>query len=135
MVYLDRIYTRGGDAGETSLGDGSRVPKTSRRIVAYGAVDELNAVIGAARAATGEDVAASLATIQNALFDVGAALCELWAAPGPLPRRLLCDRVPVVCITRLIGHLLPAVPRRSDHLNVDARGVHWGAAAIRVRVT
>ena len=75
MVYLDRIYTRGGDAGETSLGDGSRVPKTSRRIVAYGAVDELNAVIGAARAATGEDVAASLATIQNALFDVGADLC------------------------------------------------------------
>ena len=75
MVYLDRIYTRSGDAGETSLGDGSRVPKTSRRIVAYGAVDELNAMIGAARAATGEDIAANLATIQNDLFDVGADLC------------------------------------------------------------
>ncbi|HAB13998.1 MAG TPA: cob(I)yrinic acid a,c-diamide adenosyltransferase [Planctomycetaceae bacterium] len=75
MVYLDRIYTRSGDAGETSLGDGSRVPKTSRRIVAYGAVDELNAMIGAARAATGEEIAANLATIQNDLFDVGADLC------------------------------------------------------------
>ena len=75
MVYLDRIYTRSGDAGETSLGDGSRVPKTSRRIVAYGAVDELNAMIGAARAATGEEIAANLVTIQNDLFDVGADLC------------------------------------------------------------
>ena len=75
MVYLDRIYTRSGDEGETSLGDGSRVPKTSRRIVAYGAVDELNATIGAARTATGEEIAANLATIQNDLFDVGADLC------------------------------------------------------------
>ena len=75
MVYLDRIYTRSGDAGETSLGDGSRVPKTSLRIVAYGSVDELNATIGAARAATGEEIAANLATIQNDLFDVGADLC------------------------------------------------------------
>ena len=71
MVYLDRIYTRSGDAGETSLGAGSRVPKTSRRSGAYGAGDELNAMIGAARAATGEDIAANLATIQNDLFDVG----------------------------------------------------------------
>ena len=71
MVYLDRIYTRSGDAGETSLGDGSRVPKTSLRIVAYGSVDELNATIGAARATTGEEIAANLATIQNDLFDVG----------------------------------------------------------------
>ena len=75
MVYLDRIYTRSGDAGETSLGDGSRVPKTSLRIVAYGSVDELNATIGAARATTGEEIAANLATIQNDLFDVGADLC------------------------------------------------------------
>ena len=75
MVYLDRIYTRSGDAGETSRGDGSRVPKPSLRIVAYGSVDELNATIGAARAATGEEIAANLATIQNDLFDVGADLC------------------------------------------------------------
>ncbi len=75
MVYLDRIYTRGGDAGETSLGDGSRVPKTSQRIVAYGAVDELNATIGIARTLADEDVGKSLAKIQNTLFDVGADLC------------------------------------------------------------
>ena len=47
-VRLDRIYTRGGDAGETSLGDGTRVPKTDPRIEAYGTVDELNAVLGLA---------------------------------------------------------------------------------------
>src|SRR5678815_73380 len=46
MVHLDRIYTRGGDRGMTSLGDGTRVPKTDPRIVAYGTVDELNAVLG-----------------------------------------------------------------------------------------
>ena len=50
MVYLNRIYTKSGDAGETSLGDGSRVPKTDLRIVAYGTVDELNSVLGIARA-------------------------------------------------------------------------------------
>ncbi|HSP71442.1 MAG TPA: ATP:cob(I)alamin adenosyltransferase, partial [Gaiellaceae bacterium] len=45
-VRLTRIYTRGGDRGETSLGDGSRVPKVDPRVVAYGAVDELNAQVG-----------------------------------------------------------------------------------------
>ena len=49
MVKLDRIYTRGGDAGETSLGDGERVSKDSPRIWAYGSVDELGAAIGVAR--------------------------------------------------------------------------------------
>jgi cob(I)alamin adenosyltransferase len=75
MVYLDRIYTRGGDAGETSLGDGSRVSKTSQRIVAHGAVDELNATVGVARTLADEHVGSSLAEIQNTLFDVGADLC------------------------------------------------------------
>ena len=49
MVRLTRIYTRGGDAGETSLGDGARVPKHALRVEAYGTVDEANAVIGIAR--------------------------------------------------------------------------------------
>ena len=75
MVYLDRIYTRGGDAGETSLGDGSRVLKTSQRIVAHGAVDELNATVGVARTLADEHIGSSLAEIQNTLFDVGADLC------------------------------------------------------------
>ena len=51
MVYLDRIYTKSGDEGNTSLGNGRRVSKTDVRIVAYGGVDELNSVIGIAVAA------------------------------------------------------------------------------------
>ena len=75
MVRLDRIYTRAGDAGETSLGDGARVPKSSLRVRAYGAVDEANAAVGVALAAgLDADVAALLARVQNDLFDVGADL-------------------------------------------------------------
>jgi cob(I)alamin adenosyltransferase len=75
MVKLDRIYTRGGDAGETSLGDGTRIAKSAPRVAAYGDVDEANCVIGIARLhLTGADDAV-LARIQNDLFDVGADLC------------------------------------------------------------
>ena len=74
-VRLTRIYTRGGDAGETSLGDGSRVSKLDARIAAYGAVDELNAQLGLALAGPLPDaVRAPLARIQNELFDLGADL-------------------------------------------------------------
>jgi len=76
MVRLTRIYTKGGDGGETSLGDGSRVPKQHLRVAAYGTVDEANATIGLARLhATGE-VDAMLGRIQNDLFDLGADLCN-----------------------------------------------------------
>ena len=51
MVYLDRIYTKSGDHGQTSLGDGTRVPKTDSRIIAYGTVDELNSLLGVVIAA------------------------------------------------------------------------------------
>ena len=76
MVYLNRIYTKSGDEGQTSLGDGTRVAKTDRRIVAYGGVDELNSFIGLALAAgVGEKLAKWLQQIQNDLFDLGADLC------------------------------------------------------------
>src|SRR5512135_3605867 len=75
MVRLTRIYTRGGDAGETSLGDGSRVPKQSLRVEAYGTVDEANAAIGLARLHAEPDADAMLGRIQNDLFDLGADLC------------------------------------------------------------
>lgn len=77
MVKLTRIYTRGGDAGETSLGDGSRVPKHDPRVAAYGTVDEANATIGMARLHTAgmAEVDAMLGRIQNDLFDLGADLC------------------------------------------------------------
>lgn len=72
-VRLTRIYTRAGDAGETSLGDGSRVAKTDRRIEANGAVDELNATMGLAIAAETDGAErAELELIQNELFDLGA---------------------------------------------------------------
>jgi cob(I)alamin adenosyltransferase len=75
MVRLTRIYTKTGDKGQTSLGDGARTPKQSLRVEAYGTVDEANAVIGLARLhATGEDDE-TLARIQNDLFDLGADLC------------------------------------------------------------
>ena len=74
-VRLDRIYTRGGDAGETSLGDGARVPKSHLRIVAYGTVDELNAALGLVLAGdVSDDLRAALERIQNELFDLGADL-------------------------------------------------------------
>jgi cob(I)alamin adenosyltransferase len=75
MVRLTRIYTRGGDKGETSLGDGSRVPKQSLRVAAYGTVDEANAAIGLARLHADAEADAMLARIQNDLFDLGADLC------------------------------------------------------------
>jgi cob(I)alamin adenosyltransferase len=70
-VRLTRIYTRGGDAGSTSLGDGSRVSKLDPLGRAYGAVDELNSVLGWARIAA---EAPALERIQNELFDLGADL-------------------------------------------------------------
>jgi cob(I)alamin adenosyltransferase len=74
-VRLDRIYTRAGDAGQTSLGDGTRVAKSDARIEAYGTVDELNSVIGLALvAADPADFRPWLERIQNELFDLGADL-------------------------------------------------------------
>ena len=74
-VRLTRIYTRTGDAGETSLGDGSRVAKTDPRVEAMGDVDELNSVVGWALAAGAQGhAAATLERVQNELFDVGADL-------------------------------------------------------------
>ncbi|RMD87601.1 MAG: cob(I)yrinic acid a,c-diamide adenosyltransferase [Alphaproteobacteria bacterium] len=74
MVRLTRIYTRGGDMGETSLAGGSRVSKDSLRLEAIGAVDEANAAIGVARLHVAADLDSLLARIQNELFDLGADL-------------------------------------------------------------
>ncbi|PRY20278.1 cob(I)alamin adenosyltransferase [Aliiruegeria haliotis] len=76
MVVLNKIYTRTGDAGDTALGNGTRVAKHSARVNAYGTVDECNATLGMARLhATGE-MNTRLAAIQNDLFDLGADLCR-----------------------------------------------------------
>lgn len=72
-VRLTKIYTRGGDAGETSLGDGSRVSKLDARIAASGTVDELNASIGVVLSVEcPAAIAGVLRRVQNELFDVGA---------------------------------------------------------------
>ena len=93
MVRVDRVVTRGGDGGQTSLGDGSRVGKHASRIVVLGTVDEANAAIGLLRCAVAEapETDAMLARIQNDLFDVGADLC----VPGPAGDRLRLTEVKV----------------------------------------
>jgi cob(I)alamin adenosyltransferase len=74
-VRLTRIYTRAGDAGATSLGDGARVPKTDLRIEAYGTVDELNSLVGLALAGElPDEFRPWLERVQNDLFDLGADL-------------------------------------------------------------
>src|ERR1700720_3391035 len=75
MVRLTRIYRRGGEGGEPSLGDGTRVPKHGLRVAAYGTVDEANAAIGIARLHADPAADQMLARIQNDLFDLGADLC------------------------------------------------------------
>ncbi|MDT7951666.1 MAG: cob(I)yrinic acid a,c-diamide adenosyltransferase [Acetobacteraceae bacterium] len=85
VVRIDRVVTRGGDEGQTSLGDGTRVRKNDHRVEAYGTVDEANAVIGVLRAlGTDARTDAALGRIQNDLFDVGADLC----VPGEAGERL-----------------------------------------------
>ena len=84
-VRLTRIYTRGGDEGETSLGDGSRVSKLDCRIGAFGTVDELNAALGVVLAGElPDDSRAPLTRIQNELFDVGADLSVPWGVTDRL---------------------------------------------------
>ncbi|MAP24633.1 MAG: ATP:cob(I)alamin adenosyltransferase [Rickettsiales bacterium] len=75
MVQLTRIYTKGGDKGKTSLGDGSRVSKNAARIQAIGAVDECNSVLGVAALYLKHVPLSDIRRIQNDLFDLGADLC------------------------------------------------------------
>ena len=88
-VRLTRIYTRGGDAGETSLGDGSRVSKLDGRIEAFGTVDELNAAVGVVLAGdVPGELRSVLERVQNELFDVGADL----SVPAEVDGRLRVEQ-------------------------------------------
>jgi cob(I)alamin adenosyltransferase len=98
MVKLTRIYTKGGDKGETSLGRGERVAKHDLRVEAYGTIDEANAVIGLARGAIERTVKTDvlrghvddmLKRIQNDLFDLGADLCTIEGKAGEAALRIL----------------------------------------------
>src|SRR5205809_1740907 len=88
-VRLTKIYTRGGDRGETSLGDGSRVSKLDPLVRAYGAVDELNSVLGWAQAEARDP---RLARVQNELFDLGADLSVPWE-PGDGKLRVTQEQI------------------------------------------
>ena len=76
MVVLNKIYTKTGDKGETSLGNGTRVAKHSLRVTAYGTTDELNSFVGLARLSASDIFDPMLARIQHELFDIGADLCR-----------------------------------------------------------
>jgi cob(I)alamin adenosyltransferase len=87
MVILNRIYTRSGDDGTTSLGSGERRKKYDLRVAAYGTLDEVNAALGIVRLHTGDDplLDAMLLRIQNDVFDVEADLCILDGSKGKGP--------------------------------------------------
>ncbi|OMQ15327.1 ATP:cob(I)alamin adenosyltransferase [Modestobacter sp. VKM Ac-2676] len=119
-VRLTRIYTRTGDAGQTHLGDMSRVTKTDRRLIAYADVDETNSVLGVALAlgSPAPEVAALLSSVQNDLFDVGADLSTpVVAEPAHPPLRVTAaytERLEAACdehnaqLPTLTSFVLPA---------------------------
>ncbi len=112
MVKIDRVVTRGGDGGETSLGDGSRVPKDALRVEAYGEVDEANAALGLLRlhAAGDAEADAMLARIQNDLFDVGADLC----VPGSAGERLRLTDAPSLRLEAEVAAMNASLPALSS---------------------
>ncbi|MGZ4390469.1 MAG: cob(I)yrinic acid a,c-diamide adenosyltransferase [Gaiellaceae bacterium] len=145
-VRLTRIYTRGGDAGETSLGDGSRVSKLDPRIAAYGAVDELNSQLGVVLAgALPDPLRQPLERIQNELFDLGADLSVPFTGPDDRLRvtqemvdalEQLCDELndPLPELTSFVLpggteaaarlHVARTVARRAERDALEADGAH-----------
>ena len=126
-VRLTRIYTRGGDGGETSLGDGSRVPKLDCRIGAFGAVDELNAALGVVLVdeALPDSLRAPLRQIQNELFDVGSDLSVPFGVTDRLRvEQAAVDRLEQLCDTfneelpELKSFILPGGTEAAARLHV-----------------
>jgi len=104
-MRLDRIYTRGGDGGQTSLGDGERVPKFHGRVRAYGGLDEANSAIGVALLHIEDsEVREVLAMAQNDLFDAGADLCR---PEGETKKSAL----------RISEHQVATLEQQIDHFN------------------
>jgi cob(I)alamin adenosyltransferase len=144
-VRLTKIYTRGGDAGETSLGDGSRVSKLDGRIAAYGTVDELNAALGVVVAGECPDeIRAVIVRVQNELFDLGADLAVPLGHEGRLRTtqeqvdalEADCDRFNVE-LPELKSFVLPGgteaaaglhvartVCRRAERVALETAGTH-----------
>ena len=106
MVRIDRVVTRGGDTGETSLGDGTRVPKDALRVEAYGEVDEANAALGMLRLHADGEADAMLGRIMNDLFDVGADLC----VPGAAGERLRLTDAPSLRLEEEVAAMNAELP-------------------------
>jgi cob(I)alamin adenosyltransferase len=125
-VRLTRIYTRGGDAGETSLGDGTRVSKLDCRIGAFGIVDELNSALGVVLAGdVPEGLREPLGRIQNELFDVGADLSVPWGVTERLRvEQGMIDRLEKLCdafnaeLPELRSFVLPGGTETAARLHV-----------------
>lgn len=105
-ININRVITRGGDKGQTSLGDGARVNKDDIRVEAYGTVDEANATIGLLRLHASGDADAMLARIQNDLFDVGSDLC----VPGEAGERLRLTDAPSLRLEAEVAAMNAALP-------------------------
>jgi cob(I)alamin adenosyltransferase len=133
MVRIDRVVTRGGDGGETSLGDGTRVAKDALRVEAFGAVDEANAVLGVLRLHLGGDPAADamLARIQNDLFDVGADLC----VPGAAGERLRLTDAPSLRLEQEVAEMNAGLPPLTSFVlpggTAGAAHAHLARVAVR----
>lgn len=129
-IRIDRVVTRGGDGGETSLGDGSRVAKTDTRIAAIGEVDELNATLGLLRSAVApsDPGHAMVARLQNDLFDLGADLC----VPGQGGNRLRLLDTQVIRLEREIAAMNAGLPPLTSF--VLPGGVEAAARAHLARV-
>lgn len=114
MIRINRVYTRGGDKGETSLASGQRVPKDSLRIESFGTVDELNAVLGVARVANRDAARRSrrldeiLGSLQNELFDLGADLATI--PKDRHPKQPVIEASDVARLEALIDELNDGLP-------------------------
>jgi cob(I)alamin adenosyltransferase len=107
-MKLDKIYTRTGDEGKTSLGDGSRIPKFHLRVTAYGSIDEANSVIGVANLhVDNREIFQLLRHIQNDLFDVGADLCRPERPGGEKP------------LLRITEEQVTWIENQIDHFNEE----------------
>ncbi len=138
MVRIDRVVTRGGDGGQTSLGDGTRVGKDHLRVEAYGTVDEANAAVGILRLYSTEDaeVDGMLARVQNDLFDIGADLCVPGAAgdrlrvgPGMAARLEAEIEAVNAGLPPLTSFILPGGTAGAAHAHLARTIVKAGGAA------
>lgn len=132
MPKITKVYTRTGDAGETGLGGGQRVPKDSLRIQAYGTVDELNSVLGVALAqGLDEAVAEPLRKVQNELFHLGSDLCILEEDKErmPVPR---IEKRHVDALEQLMDRLSTELPALANFI---LPGGSLGAAHLHVART